>query len=208
REYPSTNSGLSASVISLRDQTVGNVRSALIVVWVCSVLVLLIVCVNLASLLLTRAFNRRREFAVRLALGARRARIVRQLVTEGLLLSSLGGMGGLLFAVLGMHALRVISPPPSFPYIPRIDEIRIDSSLLVFLLCLSLAAGVLFSIIPALKIADCDIQATLKTQDARANSGGNRHWIRSLLVLIQTTLAVIVMVGAGLLLNSFVRLER
>jgi predicted permease len=208
REYPSTNSGLSASLISLRDQTVGNVRSALIVVWVCSVLVLLIVCANLATLLLARAFIRRREFAVRLALGASRARIVRQLITEGLLLSSLGGMGGLLFAVWGMHALRVISPPPSFPYIPRIDEIGIDSSLLVFLLCLSLAAGMLFSIIPALKIADCDIQARLKTQDARANSGGNRQWVRPLLVLIQTTLAVIVMVGAGLLLNSFVRLER
>lgn len=208
REYPDTNSGLSASLISLRKQTVGNVRSALIVAWICTGLVLLIVCVNLASLLLTRASIRRREFAVRLALGAARARIVRQLITEGLLLSSLGGIGGLLFAVWGMHALRVISPPPSFPYIPRIDEIRMDGSVLVFLLCLSLAAGVLFSIIPALKTGDRDIQATLKAEDARANSGGNRKWIRPLLVLIQTALAVIVMVSAGLLLRSFVRLER
>ncbi len=208
REYPDTNSGLSASLISLREQTVGNVRSALIVVWICTGLVLLIVCVNLASLLLTRVSIRRREFAVRLALGAGRARIVRQLITEGLLLSSLGGIGGLLFAVWGMHALQVISPPPSFPYIPRIDQIGIDGSLLVFLLCLSLAAGVLFSIIPALKTGDRDIQATLKEGDARANSGGNREWVRPLLVLIQTAFAVIVLVGAGLLLRSFVRLER
>lgn len=205
-EHPDTNSGLSASFLSLREQTVGNVRPALLILWLCTSLVLLIVCVNLASLLLTRASIRRREFAVRLALGATRSRIVFQLVIEGLLLSFLGGAAGLLFAIWGMHALRRISPPPSFPYIPRIEEIGINGTLLIFVLGLSLLAGIMFSLIPALRTAAHDIQKTLKEEDSRGNSGGPGRWVRSTLVVMQTALGVVVMIGAGLLLRSFVRL--
>src|SRR5215472_357062 len=205
-EYPTTNSGLSASLISLREQIVGNVRPALLVLWLSAAFVLLIVCVNLASFVLTRASIRRREFAVRLALGAARSRVVRQLITESLLLSLLGGAAGLLFAFWGMHALRGINPPPSFPYIPRIEEIGINCTLLVFVLALSLVTGILFSLIPALRTGGRDIQEALKEEDSRGNSGGTRRWIRSTLVLMQTALGVVVMIGAGLLLRSFVRL--
>jgi len=205
-EYPDTNAGLSARLISLREATVGNVRPALLILWLCTALVLLIVCVNLASLLFTQASIRRREFAVRLALGASRRRIVRQLITESLLLSLVAGAAGLLFAIWGMHALRGISPPPSFPYIPRIEEIGINRTLLLFVLLLSVIAGIMFSVIPALRTGGCDLQKKLREEDTRGSSAGSRRWVRSVLVISQTALGVVVMIIAGLLLRSFNRL--
>jgi putative ABC transport system permease protein len=205
-DYSDTNSGLSISLVSLREQTVGNVRPALLVLWLCTSLVLVIVCVNLANLLLARASVRRREFAIRLALGAARSRIVRQLITESLLLSLLGGGAGFLFTVWSMHALRGLSPPSSFPYIPRIEEVGINGTPLVFALALSFITGIMSSLIPALRTGSVGIQTTLKEEDARGNSRGSRRWLRSALVIMQTALSVVVMSGAGLLLRSFVRL--
>jgi predicted permease len=131
---------------------------------------------------------------------------VRQLVTESLLLSLLGAGAGLLFAVWGIGALERLSPPPSFPYIPRIEEIGMNGTLFVFALALSLVTGIMFSLIPALRAGSLDIHTTLKEQDARGNSGGTRRLVRSVLVVMQTALGVVVMIGAGLLLRSFVHL--
>lgn len=207
QQYPATNAGVSAHVVSLRDQIVGDVRPAILILWGCTGFVLLIVCANISNLLLTRASIRRREFAIRAALGAARLRIVRQLLTESTLLALLGGILGLVVAFWGMHAIRWISPPDSFPYLPRLDEIGIDWSMLSFTLGISLLAGFSFGFIPALQTGRSNLQETLK-ESGRISGGGRGSWTRMLLVVAETALSAIVLVGAGLLLRSFLRLAQ
>jgi putative ABC transport system permease protein len=205
-EYPATNTGVRAHLEPLRDAVIGNVRPAVLILWACTGLVLLIVCANVASLLLTQASIRRREFGIRVALGATRARLVRQLLAEGMLLAVTGGLLGLLVATWGIPALRAISPPPSFPYLPRLDEVGINGVVLVATLVVSLLTGLTFGIVPILQVGRESLQDSLR-EGARESAGG-RSTVRKAMIVGEMAIGTMVLVGAGLLLRSFWRLEQ
>ncbi len=201
--YPDTNTGVQSNVIALREEIAGPVRPVLVALLGAVGFVLLIVCANVANLLLGRASVRHREIGIRIALGAGRTRILRQLLTESALLGLLGCAFGLLFAHWGILTLKLLSPP----HIPRMDEIQINISVLVFSLAISLLAGFIFGVLPALQAARGNVNDSLK-EGARESAGGARLRTRNLLVILETALGVVVVIGAGLLLRSFLILER
>jgi putative ABC transport system permease protein len=194
--------GWRITVTQLQEQIVGRSRRALLVLFAAVGLVLLIACANAANLLLMRATVRQREMAIRAALGAHRLRLIRQLLTESLLIAGLGAAGGLLLAWLGVKALLALSPDN----IPRLQEIDLDGRVLFFTLALSVLTGLIFGLAPALQASRPNLQHTLKESGAAATRG--RHWLRNLLVVGEVAIAMTLLVGAGLMLNSFVRLQR
>ena len=203
--YP-PNGGLTFGVVPLRDQVVGDVRASVIVLVGAVSFVLLIACANVASLLLSRALDRQKEVAVRAALGASRARILRQLLTESVLLAVAGGVLGLVFASLSLEGIRVLGPAS----VPRLHEIAIDGGVLLFALLISVASGILFGLAPALRLGALNLHDSLK--DAARGSGAGAVWgrgqnLRRLLVVAELALSVMVLVGAGLLIRSFMRLQ-
>ena len=203
--YP-PNGGLTFGVVPLKDQVVGDVRASVIVLVGAVSFVLLIACANVASLLLSRALDRQKEVAVRAALGASRGRILRQLLTESVLLAVAGGALGLLFAYWSLEGIRVLGPAS----VPRLHEISIDSGVLLFALVLSIASGILFGLAPALRLGALNLSDALK--DAARGSGTGAVWgrgqnLRRVLVVAELALSVMVLVGAGLLIRSFVRLQ-
>jgi len=208
REYKSyrgpnnSDMGWRITVIPLQEQIVGKSRRALLVLLVAVGLVLLIACANAANLLLMRATVRQKEMAIRAAMGAHRLRLIRQLLTESLLIAGLGGAGGLTLAWLGVKALVALGPDN----LPRIQEINVDGRALFFTLALSVMTGLIFGLAPALQASSPDLQQTLKEGGAAATRG--RHWLRNLLVVGEMAIAMTLLVGAGLMLNSFVRLQR
>lgn len=206
-QYPETNRGMTAHVILLRERLIGNVRAAVLILWSCSGFVLLIVCANVANLMLTRCTMRRQEFAIRAALGAGGTRILRQLLTESLLLALLGGAIGILVAVWVLHAIRWISPPDSFPYLPRLDEMGVDATVLVFNLGISVFAGIVFGMIPALQARSCNLRESLQ-ENTRGSTGGPHSWVRAGLIVTETAIGTLVLAGAGLLLRSYLHIER
>ena len=189
--------------VPLHEMMVGEVRPALLVVLGAVGLVLIIACVNIANLLLARGAARQRELAIRTSLGAGRSRIVRQLLTESLLLAVAGAAFGLLLAWLGVRGLVALDPGS----VPRLDTARIDGTMLLFSLALSLGAGLLFGLAPALQQSRVDMQATLRA-GGRAHAAGLARHVRAGLVTVQVAMAMIVLVGAGLLVRSFVELQR
>ncbi|PYU65539.1 MAG: hypothetical protein DMG49_23995 [Acidobacteria bacterium] len=201
--YPDTNTGVQAKVIALREEIAGPMRPVLVALFGAVGFVLLIVCANVASLLLGRASARHREIGIRIALGAGRIRILRQLLTESALLALLGCVFGLLFARWGILTLKLLNPP----HIPRMDEIHIDTSVLFFSLAISVLAGFIFGVLPALQATRDNINDSLK-EGARESAGGASLRTRNLLVILETALGVVVVIGAGLLLRSFLILER
>ena len=201
--YPDTNTGVQANIVALEEEIAGPVRPVLVALFGAVGFVLVIVCANVANLLLGRASARHREIGIRIALGAGRIRILRQLLTESALLALLGCALGLLFACWGILTLKLLSPP----HIPRTDEIQINTSVLVFSLTISLLAGFIFGVLPALQAARGDVNDSLK-EGARESTGGARLRTRNLLVILETALGVVVVIGAGLLLRSFLILER
>jgi putative ABC transport system permease protein len=201
QQFPDTNTGVSANVVDLHEQVVGNVRLGLLIILGAVTSVLLIACVNIANLLLARSSARKTEMAVRIALGASRGRIVRQLLTESVLLSLIGGALGLLIAVQGTYLLIAISPQS----IPRLGEARLDLRVLAFTFGLSTLTGILFGLAPALQASKSDLNETLKSTNR--SSTANRNRVRSLLVVSEVALALTLLVGAGLLLKSFLRLK-
>jgi putative ABC transport system permease protein len=204
-QYPDTNTGFSAAVKPLREEMVGDVSSALYVLFGAVVCVLLIASANVANLLLARATARAKEIALRSALGASRGRIIRQLLTESLVLSGAGGLLGLIFAAWGTDILIALVPEN----IPRITEIKLDAVVLGFTLLVSLATGVLFGLAPAVEASRLDLQSALNECGRGAStSGAARNHLRSSLVIAEVALALILLTGAGLLLQSFARLSR
>jgi len=200
QQHP-VNIGHGVNLFPLFDETVGNVRPGLIVLLVAVGFVLLIACANVANLLLSRAASRRKEMAIRAALGASRMRLIRLSLAESLMLALAGGVVGLLVAVWGVDGLIAISPADT----PRLDEIRIDSRVLIFTLAVTLLTGLVFGLIPALQSSRVEMADSLK-EGGRA-LGSIRNRARSFLVVGEVALSLLLLVGAGLMINSFVRLS-
>jgi predicted permease len=198
--YPDANKGIGATLVPLKEQLVGQAQPFLIVLLAAVGFVMLIGCVNVANLLLARSNHRTREFAVRIALGASQARVVRQLLTESILLATAGGGLGLLLAAWGTHAMLKTMPAT----LPRAGEIGIDSRVLVFTMLLSLMSGVLFGLVPALKTSRADV-ATRISEGGR-NQSRARHRVQNAFVVIELGLALVLLTGAGLMIRSLTRL--
>jgi putative ABC transport system permease protein len=201
QEYPNTNAGVGATVIDLHEQIVGNMRTILLILFGAVTGVLLIACVNIANLLLARSNVRNTEMAIRAALGASRARIIRQLLTESVLLAVIGGTLGLLLTVVGIKVFIALMPDS----IPRVGEISLDWRVLAFTFGLSTLTGVLFGLAPALQASKPDLNETLKS--TTRGSTANRSRVRSMLVVSEVALALTLLVVAGLMIRSFFELQ-
>ncbi len=198
--FPDSDKGISAMVTPLKERIVGHVRPLLLVLLAAVGFVLLIACVNVANLLLARATSRTREFAVRAALGASQGRVVRQLLTESVLLALVGGGLGLLLAGWGTRAALGVLPTA----LPRAEQVGLDPHVLLFTLGISVLAGVLFGLTPALRTSQPDLQETLK-QGGRGASGA-RHITQGIFVVVEIALALVLLIGAGLTIRSLTKL--
>jgi len=203
QQYPDFNTGTSADVIGLQEQMVQNIRPALMLLLGAVSLVLLIACVNVANLLLARAASRGREVAIRTAMGAGRPRVVRQLLTESVLLSLGGGLLGLFLAWASLGPLLKISAGS----VPQVIPIELDRAVLVFTFLVSLITGLVFGIVPALRTAGLDLRGALNESSRGSTSGPGHHRLRGVLVASEMALAVLLLVGSGLLLRSFSLLQ-
>jgi predicted permease len=204
-QYRTQNAGYGVMLQPLHQVIVGDIRTPLLVLLGAVGFVLLIACANVANLLLVRAAGREAEIAVRTALGAGRGRIVRQLVTESILLSLIGGAAGILIAYWGSRAFVALAPRD----IPRLGEVGLDATVLLFTVAVAVLTGVLFGLVPAIQVSRPDLAQTLKEggrTGSRARRGSQRA--RGVLVVAEMALAVALLIGAGLLARSFVELQR
>jgi predicted permease len=207
REYPATNPQLQFHIEPLRDSIVGEARKSLLVMLGAVSLVLLIACSNVANLLLVRATARKREFAIRCALGAGSLRIVRQLLTESVLLATVGGILGMALGFGGVRALLAICPAD----LPRVGEngsaVAMDWRMLTFTLVVSLVTGILFGLFPALTAARIDLNSALKEGSGRSGTGFRQGRMRSLLVLTEVSLSLVLLIGSALLIRTLIALQ-
>jgi len=201
-QYPVSNAGNHVTLRSFLENYVGETRPALLIIMAAVAFVLLIACVNVANLLLARAAARQKEIAVRLAMGAGRWRIIRQLLTESLLLASLGGGLGLLLAAWGIELLLKFD----LDSLPRTEEISIDPRVLGFTLFVTLLTGIIFGLVPALQTTKVDLQNALKAGSRSASGSKGSRQLRSALVIAEIALTLVLLISAGLLLISFNRL--
>ncbi len=207
RQFPAADPKGGFAVQPLRDSIVRDARTSLLILLGAVGLVLLIACANVANLLLVRASGRKREFAIRAAMGASRARVIRQLLTESVLLAVVGGILGLALGYLGVRWLLAISPAG----LPRIGEdgtsVGVDWRVLGFTLGVSCVTGILFGLFPAFSVSRTDLNSTLKESSNRAGTGFRQGKTRSLLVITEVALALVLLVGAALLIRTFVALR-
>jgi putative ABC transport system permease protein len=201
-QYPDSNKGWGILMMPIQDYTVRDLKPVLYTLLGAVGCVLLIACANLANLLLARATARSREISIRAALGAGRGRLIRQLLTESVVLAVCGGIAGVLLAHWGLDALLALAPTS----LPRISEIHLDFGVLLFSLGLSVVTGLLFGIAPALLAARTDVNEALKQGTRGSTEGGARGRLRSALVVTEVTFALVLLGGAGLLARSFMQL--
>ena len=206
-QYPDSNPGVGIYLTPLSEQIVGNVRPILLVLMGAVIAVLLITCSNLAGLQLARAVARQKEIAVRTALGASRARIVRLLLTESLLISMLGGLGGVLLAYSTLPVLVASLPKDQQSVLPFLRDLQLDRTVLWFSAAVSIFSGVLFGLMPSLQGARSDVHEALQ-DGSRTTAGSLRHRLRNGLVVAQVAMAIVLLVSAGLLMKSLSRLLR
>jgi len=201
--YPESNTGHGVRIIPIRENLLGDIQPALLVLLGAVGVVLLIVCANLSNLLLARGAARQKEITIRRALGAGRGRLVRQLLTESLLLAVAGGALGLALAAWALDALRAF-PPDN---VPRIEQVAVDPVLLGFATLLSLLTGIAFGILPALKASAVDLVAALKGSSAQSSGSRTHQRVRGMLIAGEFALTLTLLISAGLLVQSFVRLS-
>jgi putative ABC transport system permease protein len=202
-QYPVTNAGWSLKLDPLQNVLIGDVRPAFMVLIGAVALVLLIACANIASLLFARNTARQREIAIRTALGAGRSRLLRQLLTESLVLALAGGAAGIFLANAGVELLKQLGPQS----LPRLDEVNVSGAVLAFTLVTAIFTGILFGLGPALKASRRDLTQSLKEGGASGDSR-SKHRAHNALVVAEVALSVVVLIAFGLLLNSFWRLMR
>jgi putative ABC transport system permease protein len=198
KEYPDSNAEIGAFAVPLREELAGDVRPAILMLVGAVCFVLLIACANVANLLLSRATGRRRELAMRLTLGATRARIIQQILTESVLLAILAGAAGLLLSVWGTRFLATLIPSGIAP----LAGTGVDTRVLLFTTVVSLATGVLFGIIPASRVSQFDLSYSLKQGGGQSGVGSGGHKLRDALVICEVALAIVLLTGAALMIRS------
>ena len=203
QEYPEANAGWNVKITPLLEFMVARIKPALLILLAAVAFVLLIACANVANLLLVRAAGRQKEISIRAALGAGRWHIIRQLLTESLMLALLGGTLGLLLANWGLDLLLRLAPQD----LPRLTDVALDRRVVLFTLFVTLLTGVIFGLIPALQAANPNLNEAMKDAGRGSTESGGRKTLRNTLVVIEVAAALILLVGAGLLMKSFWRLQ-
>ena len=203
QQHPESEARTGIAVVGMHEQLVGRVRPGLLAVFGAVLFVLLIACVNIANLLLARAAGRTREMALRAALGAGRRRVVRQLLTESVVLAALGSLAGLLVSVWAIDALVAFAPANT----PRLSDVGLDANVLLFSTLLTLVTGVVFGLAPAIQLSRSQLAPSLK-DGGRGHTGRGSHRVRQILVIAEVAVALVLLVGGGLFLRSFLELRR
>ena len=202
--YPESNTKTGFTVEPMYEQVVGDVRTGVLVLFSAVLFVMLITCVNIANLLLARAPERAREIAVRSALGARRSRVIRQLLTESVLLAAIGGIGGVVGSIWGVQGLIAIAPEGT----PRLDEVTLNTPVLAFAAVLTVLTGIVFGLTPALQLVRRGSSSDLKEGARGAAGAGAGHRTRRALIVAEIAVALVLVISGGLLLRSLISLQR